>query len=132
MTQKLIIATCIFLGLGLLYSSLSNSNKKPTENGVTANSAVQIENGVQVIKITAYGGYNPFQIPAKAGIKSRLEIQTKGTYDCSSALVIPSLQYKTNLPPTGKTIIDIPLQEKGSKITGLCGMGMFSFNIYFE
>lgn len=94
-------------------------------------SGIKEENGVQIIQIFARNGFTPKKITAKAEMPTRLEVETKGTYDCSSALVIPTLSYKKNLPQTGITKIEIPTQEKGSNITGLCAMGMYSFSIDF-
>ena len=92
---------------------------------------IKEENGIQVIRILARGGYSPRQISVKAGMPIRIEMETSGTYDCSSVFVIPSLKYQKRLPPTGVTVIDVPAQGPGSSITGLCGMGMYSFEIKF-
>lgn len=89
-------------------------------------------NNTQIIRIIAHGGYSPRQISAKAGVPMRIEMETKGTYDCSSVFVIPSLKYQKRLPPTGVTVIDVPAQKSGSSLTGLCGMGMYSFEIEFN
>jgi plastocyanin domain-containing protein len=59
-------------------------------------------------------------------------MQTTGTFDCSSTLNIPSLNYQKNLPATGVTEIEIPPQPAGSTIEGLCGMGMYKFEIAFK
>lgn len=90
------------------------------------------ENGAQVVKILARGGYSPRQSTAEAGKPLRLEIQTKGTYDCSSSLVIPDLNYEKQLSPTGKVVIDVPAQAAGTQLTGLCSMGMYSFTVNFK
>ena len=92
---------------------------------------IKEENGIQVIRILARGGYSPRQIFAKAGAPVRIEMETKMTYDCSSVFVIPSLKYQKRLPPTGVTVIDVPAQSPGSSLIGLCGMGMYSFEIKF-
>jgi plastocyanin domain-containing protein len=132
MNQKIIIGILLFFSIGVLYLSFSSSDKENLKEIKNSNVSVQSENGIQVLKIIAYGGYNPRKISAKANVKTRLDVETRGTYDCSSSLVIPSLRYKKNLPPTAITSIDISPQESGSKITGLCSMGMFSFDISFE
>ncbi|MBW6440840.1 cupredoxin domain-containing protein [Patescibacteria group bacterium] len=132
MDQKIIIGLVSLFSMGILFFSFSDRSKNISVEPIKTNSAVQTENDLQVITIVAYGGYTPHKISAKAGIKSRLDIKTKGTYDCSSALVIPSLNFKKNLPPFGVTSINLPAQAKGSKITGLCSMGMFFFDINFE
>ncbi|MEK7528286.1 MAG: cupredoxin domain-containing protein [Patescibacteria group bacterium] len=94
--------------------------------------AVRVEDGVQIIRVKALGGYSPRVVNAQAGVPTRIEMQTKGTYDCSSWLVIPSLRYQKQLPSKGVTNIDVPPQEKGSTITGLCAMGMYSFDVIFN
>jgi len=61
-----------------------------------------------------------------------LKISTNGTYDCSSSLVIPSLNYRKFLQPTGVEEITIPKDKAIGKLRGLCGMGMYSFEIRFQ
>ena len=127
-----IIISIIFVGLLIFfatnYSKVSfstNTNLKNIEKNVN------IENGKQIIKITAKGGYNPRHSIAKAGIPSVLRIDTKGTYDCTAIVRIPGLNILKNLPMYGVTDIDLGIQEKGI-IEGTCGMGMYPFDIKFE
>ena len=91
-----------------------------------------IVDGTQVIDITAKGGYAPRVITASAKMPTTLRVHTKGTFDCSSSLVIPSIGYRGNLPPSGTTDIPIPAQPSGSTLQGVCGMGMYSFAVRFE
>ncbi len=93
---------------------------------------VSLVDGKQIIEIDAKGGYSPEISLAKAGVPTILKINTRGTFDCSSALTIPSIGYSSNLPPSGTTEIEIPAQEVGSTLQGLCGMGMFNFQIKFN
>ncbi len=93
---------------------------------------VSLVDGKQIIEIDAKGGYSPKISLAKAGVPTILKINTRGTFDCSSALTIPSIGYSSNLPPSGTTEIEIPAQEVGSTLQGLCGMGMFNFQIKFN
>ena len=122
-----IIVAGLMLGTAFYIKSDSRQN---SGNGPAA-VPVKEENGIQVIRILARGGYSPRQISVKAGMPIRIEMETSGTYDCSSVFVIPSLKYQKRLPPTGVTVIDVPAQGPGSSITGLCGMGMYSFEIKF-
>lgn len=92
----------------------------------------QIINGVQMIDITARGGYKPKQTIAKANIPSVIRMKTQSTFDCSSSLIIPSIGYSASLPATGMTEIPIPSQKPGSTLRGMCGMGMYSFSIIFS
>lgn len=93
---------------------------------------VREENGTQIIRILARGGYSPDTVSAKSGIPTIVEVETKGTYDCSSAFTIPSLKYEEQLPATGITKIDIGSREKGTELLATCSMGMYSFTMNFE
>ena len=108
------------------------ANKQDSDNSQTQPNNVSITGNNQTITITAKGGYNPRTTNAKANLATKLKIQTSGTFDCSSSLVIPSLRYKTHLPPSGETVIEIPAQKPGSTIRGLCSMGMFNFTLNFN
>lgn len=99
---------------------------------ISAPETVRIENGIQVITITAKGGFSPEHIEAKSGLPTELHVLTNGTYDCSSTLVIPTLGYSEALKPTGtETIVLAPEQAMGT-LNGTCGMGMYSFDIAFN
>ena len=97
-----------------------------------AESNVSVTGGVQTIDIAARGGYSPRVTVARAGMPTIIRMNTKGTFDCSAALVIPRLGYRANLPPTGETIIEVPPQEPGNTIEGVCAMGMYGFSVRFE
>lgn len=123
-TQKFLVIIATLLAIGTIWLSL------PTDQRPTAN-AIREENGTQIIHIIAQGGYSPNRINAKANLPTKLEIETKGTYDCSSALTIPSLNYQKQLEPNDVTVLELPNQEQGKKLTGLCSMGMYNFEINF-
>jgi plastocyanin domain-containing protein len=93
---------------------------------------VRVEDGIQFIRVVARGGYTPSDISARAGIPTKLEIETKGTYDCSAAFTIPSMQLRKMLPPTGITVIDLPKEPAGTSLLALCAMGMYSLQIQFN
>jgi plastocyanin domain-containing protein len=84
--------------------------------------------GKQIIEIRAKGGYLPRVTTAQAGIPTTLRINTSGTFDCSSAIRIPSLKVSKNLPASGVTDIDLGTLAPG-KIAGNCSMGMYPFEI---
>jgi plastocyanin domain-containing protein len=109
-------------------SSTSSPNQTISE---TSENNVTIQDGKQVIEIIAKGGYSPKKSVAKAGVPTVIKFKTNGTYDCSSALNIPSLKISKNLPGTGETEIEIGSQEAG-KLTGNCSMGMYFFEIDFQ
>ena len=95
-------------------------------------SNTSIVGGKQIIEIKAKGGYSPRVTYAKSGMPTLLKMKTQGTFDCSSSLVIPSLNYRTNLQPSGETDIEIPSQKAGIVMKGLCSMGMYNFQIRFD
>jgi plastocyanin domain-containing protein len=123
-TVSLIAGAVIIAGSLVIASGNFSGNNA----GVTAS----IVDGVQIVEIDAKGGYSPRITDAKAGIPTVLKVKTAGTFDCSSAIAIPSLGYRENLPSSGITEINIPPQKPGSKIQGLCAMGMYNFQIKFN
>ncbi len=110
-------------------NAISQSNE-PKNNLYEDN--VRIEDGKQIITIRAKGGYYPRKTEAKAEIPTIIRMETNGTFDCSSALVIPSLKYRKSLPISGITEIEVPAQKAGSTLDGLCSMGMYNFAINFD
>ena len=122
---SLVIAFAL-IGVAILFAN-KNSNNVPQDGN-----NVSMENGKQIITISAKGGYSPRITNAKAGIPTVIKMDTQGTFDCSSALSIPSMGYRKNLPPSGETLIDVPPQEAGASMRGLCAMGMYNFVINFD
>jgi plastocyanin domain-containing protein len=92
---------------------------------------VSVVDGKQIIEITARGGYQPRKSIAKAGIPTIIRFNTKGTFDCSSSVRIPSLDITKSLPQSGSTDIDIGSGKIGS-LKGSCGMGMYPFEVEFQ
>ncbi|KND49031.1 MAG: hypothetical protein AB200_01205 [Parcubacteria bacterium C7867-005] len=101
-----------------------------TGQTVNANN-VSIVDGKQIIEITARGGYQPRKSVAEAGIPTIIRFNTKGTFDCSSSVRIPSLGISKSLPQTGSTDIDIGSGKLGT-LQGSCGMGMYPFEVEFQ
>ena len=85
----------------------------------------------QIIEIQAKGGYTPRKSIAKAGIPTILRFNTNSTFDCSSSVRIPSMNIFKSLPQSGTTDIDLGIQKAGT-IQGMCGMGMYPFEIDFQ
>lgn len=108
------------------------TNKNAAQPSQTLASNVSIADGQQIITITAKGGFSPTATTAEAGIPSVIRVTTNGTYDCSSAISIPSLGYSKNLSPNGTTDIEIPAQVAGTTLNGTCSMGMYNFAIAFK
>jgi plastocyanin domain-containing protein len=90
-----------------------------------------IPEGAQVVTVNAKGGYSPEAQTAKAGVPTVLKVVTNGTYDCSTALRVPSLGVSKRLPPTGETLISLGTPAAG-RLQGTCSMGMYSFEIEFR
>ncbi len=116
------------VGIILLLKS-SGTNRPYVTNGQTN---VSIVGGEQIIQIDAKGGYTPRYTVAKANTPTTLNVKTSGTFDCSSAISIPSLRYRANLPPSGITPIKIPPQSAGTTLQGICAMGMYNFTVNFN
>ncbi|MEI7689024.1 MAG: cupredoxin domain-containing protein [Candidatus Nomurabacteria bacterium] len=85
----------------------------------------------QIIEIQAKGGYTPRKSIAKAGVPTILRFNTNGTFDCSSSVRIPSMNIFKSLPQSGTTDIDLGTQKTGV-LQGMCGMGMYPFEIDFQ
>ena len=116
--------TIVLIGAALLFTQ---------EKGIDlGRSNVSVVNGQQIIEVAAKGGYSPSKTLAQAGLPTILRVETTNTFDCSSALTISDLDYTTYLSPTGMTEIEIPAQEPGTMLQGLCAMGMYNFEIEFN
>lgn len=116
-----------FLALGGIVILVSKN-----ANNTTSQTSTPMVDGSQVIEITAKGGYSPQDITAKANTPTVINIKTNGTFDCSSALNVPSLGFRKNLPSSGVTQIPVPPQPSGTSIKGICAMGMYHFAVNFN
>ena len=127
LTVASVILALIFIGGAIIFAR----NGAKTDTAVSQNN-VSVANGKQIIEIDAKGGYSPSVTIAKANIPTVIKVKTQGTFDCSSALVIQSIGYRANLPPSGETLIEVPPQEAGSTLRGMCAMGMYNFSVKFN
>lgn len=125
MVISIIFATALVGGALFFAGSHGGKGGEENENNVS------MVGGVQIVEIGAKGGYSPQVTTARAGVSTVLRVETRGTFDCSSALTIPAIGYSKNLPPSGTTDIDIPPQEPGAVVRGLCSMGMYNFSVEF-
>lgn len=127
-----LIASAIFFTSG---KTEKNNNQEIKENSTVNKEIfknnVSIVDGVQIIEIQAKGGYTPRKSIAKANIPTILKFNTKGTFDCSSSIRIPSLGISKILPQNGSTDIDLGTNKIGT-LQGSCGMGMYPFSIEFQ
>lgn len=87
----------------------------------------------QIVEVTARsGGYSPRKVEAKAGIPTILVMKSEGAYGCERAFNIPDLNISEILPENGQTEFDLGTQAKGTKLLGVCSMGMYYFQIFFN
>jgi len=126
MTLTSIIVAVVLIGGAFVLTK----NGRNTEALANANN-VAIVDGKQIVTINAKGGYLPRKSVAKAGIPTVIRFDTDGTFDCSSAVRIPSMNISQVLPQSGSTDIDIGTQH-ATTLQGACGMGMYPFEINFE
>lgn len=115
-----------FLVLGYLMIGFSDQDNIKTNESAPGN--VSIVDGKQIIVIDAKGGYTPRVSAAKAGITTVIRFNTRGTFDCSSVVSIPSKNINQTLPNSGSTDIALGTLEAGT-LEGSCGMGMYPFRI---
>ncbi len=109
----------------MLTKSGGNTGQVANANNVT------VVDGKQIIEISAKGGYQPRKSIAKAGVPTIIRFNTKGTFDCSSSVRIPSLNISKSLPQSGATDIYIGEGKLGT-LQGSCGMGMYPFEVEFQ
>ncbi len=102
-----------------LASSLSGN--KTLESATPAAKAT-IENGVQVVKMTADGaGYTPNGLYIQKNMPVKWIIDGKSLNSCNSQIIIPSLNIQKTLNP-GENVIEFT--PKDEDINFSCGMGM--------
>ncbi|MEW6617686.1 MAG: cupredoxin domain-containing protein [Patescibacteria group bacterium] len=106
-------------------SASSSQNNQKVEN-------VKIVGEKQIIEISVKGGYTPRKTIAKAGVPTILRMKTNGTFDCSSSLMIPQLNYRKILSSSGVEDIEIPALKATGVLRGLCSMGMYNFEVDFQ
>jgi plastocyanin domain-containing protein len=128
--KSTIISVIVAVSLvGLAYfttrgGSVSDANNTPANN-------VSIVDGKQIIEIKAKGGYTPRKSVAKAGMPTVIRFNTSGTFDCSASVRIPSMNINKILPQSGITDLDVGIQQVAT-LQGMCGMGMYPFEIEFK
>lgn len=131
--NKVIITSVVLtvLAIGGIFMLLRADNAPSSiADGGTSN--ISVIDGKQVIRINAKGGYAPRITTARADMPTVIEVQTNGTYDCSLALTVPVVGFRKNLPASGITPIEIPPQQPGSTVRGVCTMGMYHFAVNFN
>lgn len=122
----------IIISIATIGGTLYFVSEKPasSENGEVAQSQnVEIRDGVQYVTVSAQGGYSPRMSVIQSNLPTKLIVKTNGTYDCSASLVVRSAGFQKILQPTGEEVIDLGTPKSGEKIQGVCGMGMYNFQI---
>ncbi|MBU3090531.1 sulfite exporter TauE/SafE family protein [Clostridium sp. CF011] len=99
----------------------SLSGNKTLESATPAAKAT-IENGVQVVKMTADGaGYTPNGLYIQKNMPVKWIIDGKSLNSCNSQIIIPSLNIQKTLKP-GENVIEFTPKDKDINFS--CGMGM--------
>lgn len=129
-TNISIIIAIVLIGGAWMLNRNPNVNNQ-SESVKPAVNNVSMVDGKQIIEIDAKGGYSPRKSVAKAGVPTIIRFKTSGTFDCSSAVRIPSMNISKNLPQTGSTDIEIGSQQVAI-LQGTCGMGMYPFEVDFQ
>ncbi len=122
----------IIISIAIIGGTLYFVSEKPTvsdSGDVTQSQNVEIRDGVQYVTVTAQGGYSPRMSVIQPNLPTKLIVKTNGTHDCSASLVIRSAGFQKILQPTGEEVIDLGTPKSGEKIQGVCGMGMYNFQI---
>lgn len=121
-----IVVSLLLVGGALYFTRPSDSESAPSKGNVA------MEDGTQIVRIDARGGYTPRVTDAVAEVPTVLRVFTNNSFDCSIALVVPTLGFRKNLPPSGVIDIPVPPQKAGSSMQGICAMGMYSFTVNFN
>ena len=79
--------------------------------------------GVQEVRITVRGGYDPATVRVRAGSPVRLIFDRKETAGCSEEVVFPAFGIRKFLPPDTPTTIEITPPAPG-RYEFMCGMSM--------
>ncbi|MEY3784202.1 MAG: hypothetical protein RLZZ230_524 [Candidatus Parcubacteria bacterium] len=114
---------------GMIFLSGNKSDSSTNKATVAEVNNVEIRDGIQYVTITAKGGYTPKNSVIQPNLPTKLIVKTTGTFDCSSSLVIRSLNFQKMLQPNGEETIDIGTLAAGEKLQGTCSMGMYNFKI---
>jgi plastocyanin domain-containing protein len=126
----LLISLMLFISVFFVISVFAlaaNNGDSQTQNP----SNVYMENGVQVIELSAKNGYKPRVSVAQAGLESVLRVSTNGTFDCSAVVSLPEIGVRRGLAAYETVDIELGTREK-SVFHGSCGMGMNPFEIHFQ
>lgn len=86
-------------------------------------SAQMKQTGIQEVKVTVKGGYDPDVIVVKKGIPVRLNFYRDETADCSDTIVFGDFNIRRPLPAFQTTAVEFTPEKEGEYVF-TCGMGM--------
>ena len=87
--------------------------------------------GIQEIKITVKGGYEPDVIVVKKGVPVMIDFYRDETESCSEEIVFGDFNIRKSLPPFKTTSIEF-VPEKAGEYVFTCGMGMLRGKLIVE
>jgi len=119
-----VLVAALVIGGAIVFGQKPDGSDQVVQN-------VSMEDGKQIVVVNAKGGYSPQITTAKAGVPTVLRLKTSGTYDCSSAVTIPSINFRKNLEATGVTEVEVPAHIAQGTLEGTCSMGMYNFSVRF-
>ena len=85
--------------------------------------AVAGTGGVQEVRITVRGGYDPAEIRVRRGAPVRLVFDRQETAGCSEEVVFPDFGIRRFLPAHSETAVEFTPEEAGT-FEFTCGMSM--------
>ena len=129
-TTTFILLLVLIIGVFFMITKTRSGSSSKNYTEVPADN-VSVVDGQQIIAIRAKGGYLPKISVAKSGIPTIIRFDSKGTFDCSASVRIPSMKISRSLEFSGTTDIALGIPKAGT-LKGTCSMGMYSFEVQFQ
>ena len=89
----------------------------------------EMEEGVQLVRVSVKGGYSPNVIEVRAGVPVRMLFDRQEAGDCSSRVVMPDFKVNELLPAYATTAVEFVPSEVGD-FRFACGMNMISGTVH--
>ena len=89
----------------------------------------EMEEGVQLVRVSVKGGYSPDLIEVRAGVPVRMLFDRQEAGDCSSRVVMPDFKVNELLPAYATTAVEFLPREEGD-FRFACGMNMISGTLH--
>jgi P-type Cu+ transporter len=93
--------------------------------------AAELSGGVQRIKVTVRGGYQPDVVRLRQGVPAELVFDRQESGDCTSLVVFPDLAVSAALPAFTRTAVRLDPEQAGEFGFG-CGMNMIHGTLIVE